>query len=241
MRKASTLIGLTLLTFGAPARAQDNVPAIPAPGATAPSGAAATSPGGAVVAPVPDSPPVSSVPPPAPPPRSLEIGLSVLSMGLGNYSTPIGGLQMSGDASYAYGVSLSASYRVIGGLNLGVAPQLISNVRYKVFPSQIMPPPAAKQYDFMARVAYEFALADSITPYLELLPGYSIIALPGTTPAKGFVLAAGAGIAMDMSERIFLNLGFGYQWGYQKVSQAGTVSDNKTTYLRLALGGGVRF
>ena len=227
MRKASTLIGLTLLAFGARARAQDNVAAMPA--------------AGAIVAPVPDAPPTPFAPPLEPPPRRLKIGLSLLSMGLGKYSTPIGGLEMSGDASYAYGVGLSASYRVAAGLSLGVAPQLISNVQYKVFPSEIMPPPAAKQYDFMARVAYEFSLVDSITPYLELLPGYSIINLPGTKPAKGLVFGAGAGIAMDMSDRIFLNMGFGYQWGFQKVTQSGTVSDNKTTYLRLALGGGVHF
>lgn len=240
MRKASTLIGLTLLAFGARARAQDNVAATPAAGATAPSTPAGTTPAGAIVAPVPDAPPTPSAPM-EPPPRRFKVGLSLLSMGLGKYSTPIGGLEMSGDASYAYGAALSANYRIAAGLNLGLAPQMISHVQYKVFPSQIMPPPAATEYDFMARVAYEFSLADSITPYLEVLPGYSIINLPGTKPAKGLVLGAGAGIAMDMSDRIFLNMGFGYQVGFQKVTQSGTVSDNKTTYVRLALGGGVHF
>lgn len=224
MRKASTLIGLTLVAFGAGARAEELVPAVSPPATTT-----------GIVAPVSDAPPVGSSP------RRIEVGLSFLPMGLGKLTTPIGGTEATGDALFAYGAGLSASYRVIAGLNVGLAPQVIYNVNYKVNPSELAPPPAARQYDLMARVAYEFALVDRITPYLEILPGYSIIGLPGTSPAKGFVLAVGGGVAMDMTDLIFVNLGVGYQWGFQKVPQTGVELDNKTRYLRVALGGGVRF
>jgi hypothetical protein len=225
MRKASTLIGLTFIALGARARAEEMAPAV----------SLSTPPAAGIAA------PVSDAPPPEPRPRRIEVGLSFLPMGLGKLTTPIGGMEASGDALFAYGFGLSASYRVLAGLSVGLAPQAIYNVNYKVTPSELAPPPAAKQYDLMARVAYEFSLADTITPYLELLPGYSIIALPGTSAAKGLVLAAGGGVTMDMTDRIFVNLGIGYQWGFQKVPQTGVELDNKTRYLRVALGGGVRF
>jgi len=171
----------------------------------------------------------------------MELALSLVPMGLGTYTTPIGGLEASGDASFAYGFGLSWSYRVIAGLNVGLAPQAIYNVKYKVFPSEIGSVPAATQYDFMARVGYEFALVDGITLYIDALPGYSIIAIPGTSPAKGLVFAAEAGVSMDLSDRVFLKIGGGYEWGFQKVNLSGTSLDNKTSYVRAALGGGVRF
>ena len=54
-------------------------------------------------------------------------------------------------------------------------------------------------------------------------------------------LAAGGGVTMDMSDLIFVNMGIGYQLGFQKVPQTGVNLDNKTRYLRVALGGGLRF
>jgi Outer membrane protein beta-barrel domain len=223
MRKASTLIGLTLVSLAAGARAEEVAPTASPP------------PGAGIVAPAYGTAPSEQ------PPRRIEVGLSFLPMGLGKLTTPVGSMEASGDALFAYGGGLSASYRVFAGLAVGLAPQVIYNVNYKVNPSELAPPPAATQYDLLARVAYEFPLADTITPYLELLPGYSIIALPNTSAAKGLVLAVGAGVAMDMTDRIFVNLGIGYQWGFQKVPQTGVELDNKTRYLRVALGGGVRF
>jgi hypothetical protein len=233
MRKASTLIGLTLVALGAGARAEETAPAAPptAAGQATSDPFPAAAPAATVVAPAPDAPALGR----------LKVGLSFLPMGLGKLTTPIGSAEATGDALFAYGFGFSLGYRVFGGLNVGVAPQVIYDVNYKVNPSPLAPPPAAKEIDLLARVAYEFSLADGITPYLEFLPGYSLIDLPGGTPAKGFVLAVGGGVAMDLTNRIFVNMGLGYQWGFQKVSPAGVAVDNSTRYLRVALGGGVRF
>ena len=46
---------------------------------------------------------------------------------------------------------------------------------------------------------------------------------------------------MDLGDRAFVNLGAGYQIGFQKVSQADLNLDNRTKYVRVVLGGGVRF
>ena len=158
-------------------------------------------------------------------------------MAVGKITAPIGAKEITGDASFAYGVGLSASYRIIAGLGLGIAPQAIFNVNYKVNPSQLMAPPAATEYDVMARVAYTLPIVDTIAVYAEALPGYSIISLPGTSPAKGFVLAVGGGVAMDLGDRGFVNLGAGYQIGFQSLTVAGDKVDTRTRYVHLTLGG----
>jgi hypothetical protein len=234
MRKASTLIGLTLLALGAGARAEDGVPAAP-PAGGAPEPFAAPAPAAVIVAPAPYAPPFE------PPPRRMQVDLAFLPMGLGKYTTPIGGLPTTGDALFAYGGGASWSYRLLYGFNVGVTAQAIFNVNYKVNPSEIAGAPPARQYDGMVRLGYQFPIVDGITVYVDALPGYSIIALPGTSPAKGLVFAAEVGVAMDMTDRIFAKLGAGYEWGFQKVTQSGSDFDNKTSYLRISLGGGVRF
>jgi hypothetical protein len=234
MRKASTLIGLTLVALGAGARAEDQVPATPPPSAAAPAPAAVA------VDPFPDAAVVAPVPY-APPPRRIKVGLSFLPMGFGRLTTPIGGMSATGDALFAYGFGVLASFRVFAGLELGIAPQILYNVNYKQYPSVIAAPPAGKETDLMARVAYTFPVVDTIGLYLEALPGYSTISQPGSSSAKGFVLGLGGGIVMDVTDRIFATIGGGYQLGFQSVSVSGTSFDDRTKYVRVNLGGGFRF
>jgi hypothetical protein len=221
MRKASTLIGLMLVALGASARAEEVAPAPPPPPA--------------VVAPIPDTAP------PAPRPRRIKVGLSFLPMGIGKITEPVGGTSIEGDALLAYGVGLSASFRVIAGLELGIAPQIVYNVNYKTYPSPIVAPSAGKETDLMARVAYTFPIVETIGLYVAALPGYSSITQPGTKSASGFVLAFEGGAEMALTDRIFANLGGGYQLGFQSVTVSGTKLDDRTKYVRLNLGGGVRF
>jgi hypothetical protein len=169
------------------------------------------------------------------------IGLSLLPMAVGRFTTPVGAMEATGDASFAYGAGLSASILVIRGLSVGVAPQAIFNVQDKVNPSQLAAPAAAREYDLMARVAYVFSIVETIALYVEVLPGYSLIKQPGANTAKGLVLGFGGGVAMDLTATLFTNLGVGYQMGFQKVSQGGVDADDRTQYLRVALGVGVRF
>ncbi len=140
-------------------------------------------------------------------------------MGLGKLTTPINAEPIQGDASLAYGVGLSASFRVIAGFSVGVAPQIIYNVNYKVPPAGTAPH-AVRETDLMARLAYTFPVVETIGLYVEALPGYSTIPQPGGTSATGFVIAFEGGADMGITDRIFANLGAGYQWGFQSVSEA---------------------
>ncbi len=234
MRKTSTLIGLTLVALGAGARAEESAPPAPAPAT-------------AVIVPVPSPAPAPTVaivePFPATPsrPGRWRIGLSFLPMGLGKLTTPIGGEPVQGDASLAYGVGLSASFRIIAGFSAGIAPQIISNVNYKVAPPGVAAPAAVRETDLMARLAYTFPVVETIGLYVEALPGYSLLPQPGGTPAKGFVVAFDAGADMGITDRIFANLGAGYQLGFQSLTVAGDKVDTRTRYVRVSLGGGVRF
>jgi hypothetical protein len=198
MRKASTLVGLTLVALAATARAQN-----PAPPAAQ---------------------------------RRIEVGLSVLPMGLGKFTASPGGMTFTADAAFSYGFALQAGYVLLPGLTLGLAPQAFFNVKPKEQGSA-----GAQEYDLMARVAYALRVVDTIALFAEALPGYSIILPPDGDASKGFVLGFGVGAAMDLSDRVFANLGVGYQVGFQKLPARDMSAEAKTRYLRLALGGGVRF
>lgn len=85
-------------------------------------------------------------------------------------------------------------------------------------------------------MAYSYAVVAKTTVYGEVLPGYSIISWSGPT-AKGFVLAFGAGVALDLSDRLFANLGVGYQAGKQMWNND---YDFTTRFLRIAIGTGMK-
>ncbi len=234
MRKASTLIGLTLVALGAGARAEESAPAAPPPTAIIVPAPAAPPPAVTVVEPFPAAPPPS-------PQSRWRIGISFLPMGLGKLTTPVNAEASQGDASFAYGVGLSASFRVIAGLSVGVAPQFIYNVNYKMYTGGLEAPPAVKETDLMARLAYTFPVVETVGLYVAVLPGYSTFPLTGGISATGLVLAFEAGADMAITDHIFLNLGAGYQWGFQSVSEVEGKFDARTRYVRVNLGGGVRF
>jgi hypothetical protein len=234
MRKASTLIGLTLFVLGAGARAEESAPApAPAPPAVAVPVVAAPVPAAVVIEPAP-----AELPPP--PPGRLEVGLSFLGMGLGKVTVPVSGGTASGEAVFGYGFGVPVSYRLIAGLSLGVVPQVILDVNTKENLVGVGTNKASNEYDLLARVAYTLPIVETVALYAEVLPGYSLKS--GDKWAKGPVLAFGGGVSMGLSERTFANIGVGYQMGFQKLSLgAGADYDDSESYLRIALGGGFRF
>ncbi|HXU60657.1 MAG TPA: hypothetical protein VN962_03085 [Polyangia bacterium] len=228
MRKVSTFIGLTLIALGTGARAEDSVPASP-PAAADPAVAVspAPEPAATVVAPVASFARYS--------PRRLELGLAALVMGLGNVTNYDGVATKTHEGTVVYGASLSLGYRVIAGLSVGIAPQVIFGVNAKDSDAA-----SSTEYNFMGRVAYTLPLIEGLSVYAEALPGYSMKS--GSRWAKGFVLAVGGGVMLDLTDRAFANIGAGYQLGYQNLALgAGAVYPNREDYVRVAVGGGVRF
>lgn len=236
MRKVSTLVGMTLLLVLAPAaRAEDATPvqdkaATPAP-ASVPAPAAATA--------VPAASDVAAAPSPTPAtagPRKFQLGVSFLPMALGKYTYVKTDEPVTQNAYFAYGLGLSGVYEVLPGLLVGLAPQVTFNVRPKETGAT-----GAKQVDLMARVAYAYQLPAGLSVYAEVLPGYSMILLQKGSAPSGLVLAFGAGCAMDLTDRFFASLGVGYQLGFHNQKVGVIQNENRTRYLRVALGGGVRF
>lgn len=228
MRKASTLVGLTLIALSAGARAQEAAPASPPPAPPPPPVAAVplSAPAATVVAPAPA---------PQPSPRRLELGVSALLMGFGRLTSYNGIETTTADASVLYGASVSLSYRVIAGLSVGLAPQVIFGVNAKDSDAS-----ASTEYNFMGRVAYTLPVFDALSVYAEALPGYSMKS--GSRWAKGFVLAVGGGVMLGLTDRTFANIGAGYQLGYQNLALgAGAVHPDREDFVRVAVGGGVRF
>jgi hypothetical protein len=219
MRKVSLIVGLSLLAVASGARAQEVTapPAGDAPAAADPAAAPAT---------------VEATPAPATATSDskMQLGLSLLPMALGKMDSGT-----SSDLAFAYGVGVSFGYVVIPGLTVGLAPQALFHVIPKDASGS-----SAKEYDIMARVAYAYTVAPKIALYAEVLPGYSIISNPQGDAGKGLVLAGGVGATMDVTDQVFVNLGVGYQMGFQKASGGGTSFDEKTKFLRIALGVGMK-
>jgi hypothetical protein len=54
------------------------------------------------------------------------------------------------------------------------------------------------------------------------------------------VIAGGVGAMMDVSDRLFVNIGMGYQIGFQSASPSGEKWGLQTRFLRIALGIGMK-
>jgi hypothetical protein len=181
-----------------------------------------------------DSAPAAAVT--APQRTRREASLTLLPMAAGRFTASPGGMTMKSDAAFASGVGLSVSYVLVPGLSVGFAPQAILNVKAKEDSGD-----AAIQVDLMARIAYTRPVVETIALYAEVLPGYSLILPSNGDTAKGLVVGFGVGSVMDLSERVFALLGVGYQVGFQKLPAADSNAEVSTKYVRVALGGGVRF
>ena len=238
MRKVSTLVGLTLFALATTARAEEAAPPASAEPPAAPGGATtgATAPAAATPAETPEI--ASQADQPAASKRKLQVGVSFLPMALGkyNYRSDAASSITKSDAAFAYGAALSVSYEVLPHLLVGVAPQVIYNVQEKT--PQIWAE-AVSEYDLMARVAYMYPLVETIDVYAEGLGGYSLIR--NSAGSAGLVLAFGAGLAMELTDRVFVNVAGGYQIGFQKWANGATSLESQTRYLRVALGAGVKF
>jgi hypothetical protein len=186
------------------------------------------------------------------PHRRLQLGLSFLPMSLGKFKSSYGGMAANLDAAIAPGFAISVGYEIVRGLTVGLAPQVLFNVKPKEDPITT-DPPAAKEIDAMVRVAYAYQLVDTIALYAEALPGYSLVQPKTGDIAKGAVFAFGVGAIMDLSDRTFVNLAGGYQWGFQSRTDVAhftmdgmpvvtmTKTDVAFSYYRVALGVGARF
>jgi len=229
MRKLSLFVGLTLFALAGSARAQDEAPAVAPAAESTPSAEAAPAPAAA-----------------AAPESKMQIGVAFLPMLMGKMGAGPSGDDTWSDLKLAYGVGLSFSYNVIAGLSVGIAPQALFAVKPKDGGGD-----AITEYDIMARIAYAYSVIPALAVYAEALPGYSILSLPdsltmmGEKPdsPKGFVVGFGAGAAYDITDQFFANVGVGYQMAFQKTKTPGENEDYdmRTKFLRIAVGGGMKF
>lgn len=256
MRKTITRVALVLFALGGAAHAQRPAPSVTPqpPVAAPPSESAAPGAPPAPASPVPAQPPSSApgsdLTPPSAAPVHLEmqspehvraerrvvLGLSLLPMGLGKFNGALGGTPFSADAALSYGVALRIGYVVVPGVTIAFAPQGFLNVKPKDQDGA-----GAREYDFMARLEYALPLVDTITVFVDVLPGYSLIVPPHGDMAKGLVLGIGGGAAIPLSERLFADLDVGYQVGFQSLPAAELNAETRTRYVRVALGIGARF
>jgi hypothetical protein len=249
MRKVSTLVGLTVFALAgtagfsaaaaeaapsdnaaAPAAPAAEAPATPAAATTAPADSAATESTSAAAAPAPAEQPAH---------RKLQVGIGFVPAAMGTFKYNQSPTKVvTSDAAFAYGVSISGGYEVLPNFVVGLAPQLLFNVKEKSPDIKTDDNGGVKQIDILARLAYEYPVVETIRVYAEALPGYSLIR--NDSGAKGLILAFGIGTAMDIADRYFLNVGAGYQLGFQKWTEGANTYDTSTRFVRVVLGGGIR-
>jgi opacity protein-like surface antigen len=237
MRKLSLFVGVTLFAMAGSARAQDEAPA-DEPAAPADTEEATPSPASETATAAPES--------------KMQVGVAFLPMLMGKGTGGPSDDTSTADLSFAYGVGLSFGYNVIPGLSVGIAPQLLLNVKSKESGAT-----AEKEWDILARIAYAYRVIPQLAIYAEILPGYafsgaeiSVTTMNGPAKSshpKGFVIAGGLGAAYDVTDLIFVNLGVGYQLGFQSMavpnedpSKPDVDYAAKTRFLRVAIGGGVK-
>jgi hypothetical protein len=175
----------------------------------------------------------------------FRVGVSFLPMLGGSVALGPTGSSTSYNLDAAKGLGLWFGYRIVAGLSVGIAPQLVfglsakDSAGYPLIDSE-------KEYDLMARIAYAYTVIPRLDVYAELLPGYSLVTYNDikegvqTPRAHGAVLGGGLGAAFDITGHLFVNAGIGYQVGFQK-SHGISLRDVKTSFLRIALGVGVKF
>jgi hypothetical protein len=187
------------------------------------------------------------------PKRKLQVALSFLPMSLGTFNAVYGGMPLALDAAFAPGGSLAVTYEVVSGLSVGLAPQVLFNVKPKEDPLTT-DPAASKEVDAMVRIAYAYPLVDTISVYAAALPGYSLIMPKVGDKPKGPVFAFELGAMMNLGERTFISLAGGYQWGFQQRTDTSRMmqmdgsekvtmvtTNVRPNYYRAALGLGWRF
>lgn len=187
----------------------------------------------------------AAVPVAGPPSSHFQLGVALMPMLMGRVGTGPSGHATSSHLDSTYGVALSFSYRIVAGLSVGVAPQTVFHLTskddagYSVIDSE-------KEYDLLARIAYAYPVVPDLDVYAEVLPGYSFVSynqIVSGSPApraRGFVGAAGLGAAWSITDRFFAHVGVGYQLGFQS-SHGIREQEVRTRFLRLAMGGGVKF
>jgi hypothetical protein len=157
MQKPILIFGLVLLVPISTARAQGEAPVTPATAPTAAPIEEALAPSVA-----------------AAPANNFQVGVAFLPMLLGRVATGPSGDDTSSNLDFAYGVGLSFGYRVIAGLSVGIAPQVVFHLSskdsagYPVIDSE-------KEYDLLARIAYTYAVVPKLDVYAEVLPGFAIV------------------------------------------------------------------
>ena len=199
-----------------------------------------------------DATPVATAAAAPAPHRRLQLGLSFLPMSLGKFKSSYGGMPADLDAAIAPGFAISVGYEIVRGLSVGLAPQVALQRQAQGRPD----------HDRSGRVegdrcdgavAYAYQIVDTIALYGEALPGYSLVQPKTGDIAKGAVFAFGVGAIMDLTDRTFVSLAGGYQWGFQSRTDTAhfvmdgmpvvtmTKTDVAFSYYRVALGVGARF
>jgi len=192
--------------------------------------------GARALAQTPEAPaPVVSSGLPTAPIGRMRLSFSIVPAPLGTFETKAGGVNLSGDMAFAFGLRPAFDYSINEYFFVGVSPQFLLNVKGEDADD------AGKELDLLVRVGGHAPVADKLHLYGYLAPGYSIIYPPtGSDDPAGFVLGITAGAIYSFSDKLFAVADIGYQLGFQEVTVLGADFDYRLRYLLIGLGVGMK-
>jgi hypothetical protein len=173
------------------------------------------------------------------PAKKMRVGAQLELVPAGSLETNVLGRSQSTDTAFAYGIGGSLDYDLTPMISIGVAPRLVFNLKGDADGAE-----AAKELDLRARAMLHLPVAEKLTAYGFVAPGYSVIFLPADATADnptGFALGFGAGAAYDVAPNLFVSAELGYQLGFQSVAAGDRTIDLKSNLFSLSFGGGARF
>jgi hypothetical protein len=173
------------------------------------------------------------------PAKKLRVGAQLELVPAGTLKAEGGGKSISSDTAFAYGVGGTFDLDLTPNFSIGVAPRLVLTLKGDEPGDK-----AGKELDLRARAMLHLPVADKLTAYGYVAPGYSFIFLPSGATADdpaGLVLGFGAGASYDVAPNLFVSAELGYQLGFQSTSVAGETLDLNSNLFSVSCGAGARF
>jgi len=173
----------------------------------------------------------------------MRVGAQFELLALGSATSRIADASMTTDLAVAYGITATFDYALTPYLSIGASPRLTFNL--------IVDPAngdtADKELDLRAYIRAHYPVAHGLELYASVAPGYAIVlsSKDGTNDATGFAIGGAAGLAYDLSPKMFV----AGEVGYQRAFTSTTIemfsplvkADLDVSYLHIGIGAGTRF
>src|SRR5512140_182988 len=162
---------------------------------------------------------------------------------MGSAKGHIADMATTTDLAVAYGITASFDYALTPYLSIGASPRLVFNL----IADPANGDTADKALDVRACIRAHYPVLHGLELYASVAPGYTIVlsSTDGVNNATGFAIGGAAGLAYDLSPKMFVAGEVGYQRAFTSttIEMFGPLvrEDLDLSYLHVGIGAGTRF